>query len=100
MNPDRCPPILRGEYVIHVPYRAEIIKWALYNFPLLYARRDKYPGNNCYVNDAVCQELGLNDPPALTTLRRPSASLPAMREPPVLLPKLMDPVLIRPRQKR
>jgi hypothetical protein len=100
MDPGRCPPVLRGEYVIHVPYRARIIKWELDNFPPQHARRDKYPGGDWYVDDAVYQELGLSDSPALPTLRRPSANLLTLRDPPVRLPTLMDPFLIRPPKKR
>ena len=34
-----CPPILRDEYVVHLPFKAKIIKYALDNFPDEFARR-------------------------------------------------------------
>jgi antiphage defense system Thoeris ThsB-like protein len=34
-----CPPILRGEYVLHVPFKMAVIKLALDYFPREHARR-------------------------------------------------------------
>lgn len=28
-----CPPIIRDEYVVHIPFKMKIIKYALDNFP-------------------------------------------------------------------
>ncbi|MCX5890118.1 MAG: TIR domain-containing protein [Deltaproteobacteria bacterium] len=39
-DPERCPPILRGRYIVHVPFKANIIQYALDNFPDEYARHD------------------------------------------------------------
>jgi hypothetical protein len=39
MDQNCCPPILRGEYVVHVPYKKDIIKYALDNFPQEYHKR-------------------------------------------------------------
>jgi hypothetical protein len=39
MDPDRCPPILRNEYVLHVPFKAAIIRYALDQFPAENANR-------------------------------------------------------------
>ena len=32
-NDDTCPPIIRDTYVLHIPFRMAIIKYALDNFP-------------------------------------------------------------------
>ena len=37
MDPDRCPAILRDEYVLHVPFRAAVIRYALDQFPAEHA---------------------------------------------------------------
>lgn len=39
-DPDMCPAILRGKYVVHVPFKAKIIQYALDNFPTEYAKHD------------------------------------------------------------
>src|SRR6266516_7196587 len=39
MDTNCCPPILRGEYVVHVPYKKDIIKYTLDNFPQEYLKR-------------------------------------------------------------
>jgi hypothetical protein len=59
MDPDRCPPILRGEYVAHVAFKMAIIRFALDNFPDEYAARDlRAPGDRFY-DDAVYESLGI-----------------------------------------
>jgi MTH538 TIR-like domain (DUF1863) len=39
MDSDLCPPILRNEYAVHVPFKMRIIKYALDNFPTDYHGR-------------------------------------------------------------
>ena len=46
LDVERCPSILRGEYVLHVPFRARIIKWALDIFPEAHAQSHLYPGQD------------------------------------------------------
>lgn len=56
---DRCPAIIRDEYVVHVSFKMKIIQYALDNFPDEYRRRgpnDKGPRN---YPDSVYQKLGL-----------------------------------------
>ena len=33
IDPDRCPSIIRDEYVVHISFNMKIIKYALDNFP-------------------------------------------------------------------
>lgn len=54
-----CPPILRDQYVVHVPFKAKIIQYALDNFPAEYAKRDTNAGGNRQYNDSVYTRLGL-----------------------------------------
>ena len=39
MDPERCPPILPGQYVVHVAFKAKMIQYALDNFPEEYHHR-------------------------------------------------------------
>jgi hypothetical protein len=57
--PERCPPILRDQYVVHVPFKAKIIQYALDNFPAEYAKRASNAGGNRHYNDSVYTQLGL-----------------------------------------
>ena len=54
-----CPPILKEQYVVHVAYKADIIKYALDSFPSEYARRDGSAGGNRHYNADVYRKLGL-----------------------------------------
>lgn len=57
MDPDRCPPILRGTCTVHVAYRAKIIKHALDDFCDNYAR---YKGKiDLFYPDTIYEALGL-----------------------------------------
>jgi len=42
LDSDLCPPIIRSEYVVHVPFRMKIVQHALENFPARHRR--KLPG--------------------------------------------------------
>jgi hypothetical protein len=52
-DPERCPPILRDKYIVHVPFKRDIIKYALDNFPNEYAGRDPSSAGNRFYPDAV-----------------------------------------------
>jgi MTH538 TIR-like domain (DUF1863). len=55
-----CPPILRGERVMHVAFRAKIIRYALDQFPSYYHRMaDDDNRVDFYYEDNVYKELGL-----------------------------------------
>jgi hypothetical protein len=58
MDPDRCPAILRDEYVVHVPFKAVIVQQALDNFPSEHANRGDGRGAR-YYEAKVYQGLGL-----------------------------------------
>ena len=58
---DRCPPILRDEYVVHVPLKMKIIRHALDHFPVQYANRDHMARGPLIYGDALYQQLGLLD---------------------------------------
>lgn len=58
-NADLCPPILRDEYVMHVSYRAKIIKYALDNFPTQYKQSNRPNGLNWSYKKDVYDSLGL-----------------------------------------
>lgn len=59
-DPDRCPPIIRDEYVVHVSFKLAIIKHALDNFPPFYHRREKGAKGHLYYKDSVYKGLGLD----------------------------------------
>jgi hypothetical protein len=54
-----CPPILRDRYVVHVPFKAKIIKYALDNFPSEYTNRDRNASGNRIYLDSVYAQLGI-----------------------------------------
>lgn len=56
---NRCPAILRDHYVVHVPFKMRIIKYALDNFPSEYAKRDGSEGGARYYREIVYKDLGL-----------------------------------------
>jgi hypothetical protein len=60
MDPDLCPPILRGEYVVHVPFKAKIIKYALENFPPFFHKRGDGDRGPLYYPASVYRDLGLD----------------------------------------
>ena len=77
MDADRCPPIIRPEYVVHVPFRRAIIKYALDNFPNQHQSRAPGASGPLYYPDSVYGRLGLNVPakstePLLTPLAPPA----------------------------
>jgi len=53
------PPIIRDEYVVHIPFKMEIIKYALNNFPGEYHKRQSSDSGPRYYNDSVYRKLGL-----------------------------------------
>lgn len=54
-----CPPILRDQYVVHVPFKAKIIQYTLDNFPAEYAKRSPNDNGNRQYPDSVYNRLGL-----------------------------------------
>ena len=54
-----CPPILRDQYDVHVPFKSKIIQYALDNSPQERAKRDPSAGGNRHYNDSVYTRLGL-----------------------------------------
>lgn len=59
MDPDRCPPIIRDTYTVHVSFKLKIIKYALDNFPSEFHKRNVNDGGNRIYNDSVYEGLGL-----------------------------------------
>jgi hypothetical protein len=59
MDLELCPAILRNEPVVHVAFRAKIIKHALENFPRYYRQEGKYKRGPFYYDDSVYSSLGL-----------------------------------------
>jgi hypothetical protein len=58
-DPDRCPPILRNKYTVHISFNMKIIKHALDKFPDEYANRDPQAGGNRHYPEKVYSLLGL-----------------------------------------
>lgn len=59
-NIKTCPPIIRDEYVVHIPFKMKIIKFALDGFPYEYKKREKNAKGARIYNDSVYENLGLN----------------------------------------
>jgi len=58
-DPDRCPAILRNQYVAHVSFKAKIIQYALDHFPAEYAKRDSNAGGNRQYNADIYKRFDL-----------------------------------------
>jgi hypothetical protein len=56
---DRCPQIIRNEYVVHIPFKMKIIKYALDNFPNEFSNRNPEDSGPRYYRDSVYQQIGL-----------------------------------------
>jgi hypothetical protein len=56
---DRCPPILRDVYAVHVAFKMKIIKYALDNFPDQYERRPPSAAGQLQYNSSVYEKLQL-----------------------------------------
>mgnify|MGYP000848846430 CR=1 FL=1 len=56
-----CPPIIRNENAIHIPFRMKIIKYALDDFPPFHKTLDLTKKDDWHYKDSVYQSLGLND---------------------------------------
>jgi hypothetical protein len=61
-NDNTCPPIIRDQYVVHIPFKMKIIKYALDNFPSEFQRQatTNSVGGRIYP-EKVYNELGLTD---------------------------------------
>lgn len=59
-DPDRCPPVIRDELAIYVPFGAKIVQYALENWPASHQsyRRQGQTGPYFY-RDSVYQQLGI-----------------------------------------
>ncbi|MEX2578426.1 MAG: TIR domain-containing protein [Verrucomicrobiales bacterium] len=60
-DPDRCPPVIRDEYAVHIPFKLRIIQYALDQFPREYSNRDPSATGPRFYNHSVYQKLGLNE---------------------------------------
>ena len=60
-DPERCPPIVRDTYAVHVSYKMKIIKFALEYFPKSYKNREHGATGPLHYKDDVYQSLDLND---------------------------------------
>lgn len=56
---ERCPPIIRGECVVHVPFKAKAIKLALDNFPEEHATRRSHDSGPRWYTEEIYLKLGI-----------------------------------------
>jgi len=56
---DLCLPIIRDEYMVHIPFKLKIIQYALDNLPSEYHRRSQSDKGPRLYNDSVYSKLGL-----------------------------------------
>lgn len=56
---NRVPPIIRDKYVVHIPFKLKIIKYALDNFPTEFESRNPDETGSRIYGDNVYKELGL-----------------------------------------
>jgi len=56
-----CPPIIKGQNAIHIPFKMRMIKYALDDFPPFHKTLDLSKREDWHYKDSVYQSLGLND---------------------------------------
>lgn len=56
---DLCPPIIRDQYVVHIPFKLKAIQYALDNFPEEYHKRNKADIGPRYYSNDVYKKLGV-----------------------------------------
>ena len=54
-----CPPIIKDQYTVYIPYKMKIIKHAMENFPREYHTRDKKKSGARYYSDEVYKKLDI-----------------------------------------
>lgn len=60
IDPDLCPPILKGVNAIHIPFKMKIIKYTLDNWPWNYRNKvDHGVQDDWHYKNEVYQSLGL-----------------------------------------
>ena len=59
MDPGKCPAILKGEYVVHVPFKMRAIKYALDHFPGEHAKAGPNDKGDRFYNDETYKQLGI-----------------------------------------
>jgi hypothetical protein len=59
MDPDRCPPLIRDDYAVHVDFKMRIIRHAVDAFPAEYANRAAGARGARYYAENVYAQLGL-----------------------------------------
>ena len=60
MDDSRCPPILRNELAIHVPFKQSIIEYALNNWPSSHSKhRQNRQGGPHYYKNNVYDQFGI-----------------------------------------
>ncbi|MEK7719289.1 MAG: TIR domain-containing protein [Bacteroidota bacterium] len=61
IDTDLCPPIIKNENAIHIPFRMKIIKYALDDFPPFHKTLDLSKKEDWHYKDLVYQSLDLTD---------------------------------------
>jgi Thoeris protein ThsB, TIR-like domain len=56
---DRCPAIIKNEYVVHIPFKMNIIKYALDGFPEEYNNKRATENGPRFYPDTIYKKLGL-----------------------------------------
>ncbi len=56
---ERCPAIIRDQYVLHVSFKMKIIKLAMDNFPVFYKNRGPNASGDLYYPNEVYRDLDL-----------------------------------------
>jgi hypothetical protein len=83
-----CPPVIRDEYVVHIPYKLAIIKYALEQFPAQHAQRGLGARGPLYYPDKVYENLDMKplsiSPPPILPIIPPPCRSESTQSPPNL----------------
>jgi hypothetical protein len=65
-----CPPIIRDRLAVHIPFKKEIIRFAMDNWPANhYAYKSEGKDSWYYYEDSIYEKLGLNETQAMKDAR-------------------------------
>lgn len=60
INVDRCPPLIKEKYIVHIPFRLPIIRYALDNFPAEYRNVGKIINVAKSYPESVYKQIGMS----------------------------------------
>lgn len=87
-----CPPVIRDEYVVHIPFRLAVIRHAIEQFPAQHTQRMTGGRGPSHYPDQVYQRLGLIPVPVSPSPIQPISPSPTQFDANLFRPNLFPPL--------